>query len=92
MQKMRRWFERNDGIPPRGDTSPGFDMGNFWQDCCRGTHPQELFAAALTKSPKMRAAHEAHLDSLDAGDRADRDSSTNGCKAQLLRLIISSAQ
>ena len=31
-----RWFERNDGIPPRGDTSPGFDMGNFWARCCSG--------------------------------------------------------
>ena len=26
MEKMRLWFERNKGIPPR-DTSPGFDMG-----------------------------------------------------------------
>ena len=50
MQKMRRWFERNDGIPPRGDTSPGFDMGNFWARCCSGRCNKELFAVALSKS------------------------------------------
>ena len=34
MQRMRLWFEQNDGIPPRGDKSAGFDMGAFWSDCC----------------------------------------------------------
>ena len=54
MQKMRRWFERNDGIPPRGDTSPGFDMGNFWARCCSGRCNKELFAVALSKSRQPR--------------------------------------
>ena len=60
MQKMRQWFEQNDGIPPRGDTRPGFDMGKFWDSCCSG-QCEKLFDAALTKSPKMKAAHGAYL-------------------------------
>ena len=55
---MRLWFERNEGIPPRGDTSPGFDMGRFWNACCSGDN-KELFAAALSESSKMRTAYEA---------------------------------
>ena len=61
MEKMRLWFERNEGIPPRGDTSPGFDMGAFWNHCCSG-HNKELFAAALSKSPNMRAARDARRE------------------------------
>ena len=33
MEKMRLWFEQN-GIPPRRDTSAGFDMRTFWDNCC----------------------------------------------------------
>ena len=62
MQKMRRWFERNDGIPPRGDTSPGFDMGNFWARCCSGRCNKELFAVALSESQKMKSAYETRLE------------------------------
>ena len=63
MEKMRLWFERNKGIPRKGDTSPGFDMGAFWNRLLLGalTH-RELFAAALSKSPRMKAAHDARLE------------------------------
>ena len=59
MEKMRLWFEQNEGTPRKGDTRPGFDMGVFWRDCCSGTCHKELFAAALSASPKMKAALEA---------------------------------
>ena len=61
MQKMRLWFERNEGIPPKRDTRPGFDMGIFWNDCCSGCN-KDLFAVALSKSSKMKAAHKARLE------------------------------
>ena len=61
MEKMRLWFEQNKGTPPRGDTSPGFDMGDFWKHCCSGQN-KELFAAALSESLNMKAAHEARLE------------------------------
>ena len=60
MQKMRQWFEHNEGIPPRGDTRPGFDMGAFWNHCCSG-YNKALFAAALSKSSKMKKAHDARI-------------------------------
>ena len=55
MQRMRLWFEQNDGIPPRGDKSAGFDMGMFWNSCCLGKN-QDLFDAALSESSEMKAA------------------------------------
>ena len=60
MQKMRQWFEHNEGIPPRGDTRPGFDMGAFWNHCCSG-YNKALFADALSKSSKMKKAHDARI-------------------------------
>ena len=64
MRKMWQWFEHNDGLPCQGDTSAGFDMGSFWNGCCRGA--KMLFAAALSKSPKMKEAHEARLEGKTA--------------------------
>ena len=71
MEKMRLWFERNKGIPPRGDTSPGFDMGKFWDGCCSG-QCKELFAAALSESPNMKAAHDARLEGKTATARSQK--------------------
>ena len=71
MEKMRLWFERNEGIPPCRDTTAGFDMGSFWDNCCRGDN-KELFAAALSESLKMKDAigdvsdvPEDHIKILD---------------------------
>ena len=61
MEKMRLWFEQNERIPRRGDTSPGFDIGQFWKDCCSGQN-KELFASTLSESPKMKAAYETRLE------------------------------
>ena len=60
MQMMRQWFERNEGIPPKRDTRPGFDMGAFWNHCCSG-YNKALFADALSKSSKMKKAHDARI-------------------------------
>ena len=79
MEKMRLWFERNQGIPPFRDTSPGFDMGMFWHNCCSGQN-KELFAAALSKSPNMRAARDARLEGKRprAARKRRRTSQTSG--------------
>ena len=61
MQKMRQWFEQNDGTPRFDDSTAGFNMGKFWQTCCSRGYHKELFTAALAESSKMKEAHEARL-------------------------------
>ena len=61
MEKMQLWFAQNEGIPRQGDIRSGFDMRMFWNSCCSGNCHKELFAAALTESPRMMAAHDAFL-------------------------------
>ena len=62
MQKMRQWFEQNDGTPRFDDSTAGFNMGKFWQTCCSRGYHKELFTAALAESSKMKEAHEARLN------------------------------
>ena len=42
--------------------------------------------------PAVRQDALQRVEARDAGDGADGDASTNGCEAQLLRLVIPSAQ
>ena len=84
MEKMRRWVERNEGIPIRGDKRAGFDMGKFWDSCCSGTCHKELFAAALSKSSKMKAEHEAYLERRAA--RAELPRFSKADKMEKMRL------
>ena len=91
MEKMRLWFDQNEGIPRRGDTRPDFDMSAFWNGCCSGKYHKELFAATLSKSPKMRAAREARLE--DKAARAKQLSPVQKMeKMQQLDVKLSPAQ
>ena len=77
MEKMQLWFAQNEGIPRRGDTRPGFDMGVFWRNCCSHGTNKKLFAAALTESPRMKAAHDAFLSRKTARKRRRTSQTSN---------------
>ena len=45
-------------------------VDEFWQMCCSGKYHKELFATALSRSTKMKAAYEARLKKRKAARAA----------------------